>query len=84
MIIYTILKYYEIWRLFVAARAFPGFLKSAKFVLYFALLGAILLELERENWLEIGYMAYWMLGGGVSNIFFLEHVSASCFFSTLG
>ena len=74
MITYNILEYDNIWRLFVAAGAFSVFLKSAKFVLYFGLLGAILLELERKNLLEIGYMAYLVLGEGASNIFFLYHV----------
>ena len=69
MISYTILEYYEVWSLFVAAIAFSVFLKSAKFHLYFALLGAILLDPERENLLEIGYMAYLVLGEGVCNIF---------------
>ena len=61
MIIYTILEYFEIWSLFVAAIAFSVFLKSAKFLFYFALLWAILLDPERENLLEIGYMAYFCL-----------------------
>ena len=80
MISYSILEYDNIWRPFVAARAFSVFLKSAKFVLYFALLGALLLELERENWLEVGYMAYLLLGEGVCYIFILIQVAANCFF----
>ena len=83
MISYTILEYYEVWSLFVAAIAFSGFLKSAKFLFYFALLWAILLDPERESLLEIGYMAYLVLGEGVCNILYLIHAAAYCLFFAL-
>ena len=71
MISYSIVEYDNIWRLFVAVRAFSVFMKSAKFALYFALLGAILLELERENLKEINAMVLVVLGEGVCYIFIL-------------
>ena len=83
MISYTILEYYNIWKLFVAARAFSVFVKSAKFDLYFALLAAMLLDIYRKDLREIDNLFYLVLGEGVCNIFYWIHVAANCLFSAL-
>ena len=53
VIIYNIFVYHDISILFVAAKAFSVFMKSAKKNLYFALLRAILLDPEREDFKKI-------------------------------
>ena len=62
VIIYNIMEYHDISILFAAA---SRFYETRKFLLYFALLRAILLDLK-----EMYYLVYLVLGEGVSNIFF--------------